>query len=532
MKSTAPQSLVLRLLLVGAGAVVGVLRHAAGPPSWTAGDRQPGPASAPTPVARPRATPPAPSPEPAGSRWLTALRETSERTPRVGLLPPRDHPARRRVTSLAFVAIFALGASLTAVAGDQVAGFTDQSQPAALESTAEASGTEAAAADGAEIDPIYGEDTAAADAPSSETTPTETPAAETPPAQSPAAEAPPATDPAATAGSAAPTSDAPAAPAPASSPTLAGDDIVLARPQGTDAAATAAPAPRAPARAKPSRRTPSPLFAPTRKASPARGLEVETEDPGAATIWLDRTLPDPTPPSRRLTKAFARQLTTTARAHGVDWAVLLGLLRARGELGSVPATRGELTKLARSLSRARDGGSRPLLAVSGDTAVADTAQALAHLHRALGLAALVHGLEWAETRLGERLLANQRISIYPSGRDDIAAGRIDVRVLALIAYLAETYGGATVSSLDSGHRLYSRPGVISAHKYGLAVDIAAVGSTSILGSQQPGGTTEHAVRSILLLPAELRPRQVISLLGLGGPSFPMADHADHIHAGF
>jgi hypothetical protein len=25
---------------------------------------------------------------------------------------------------------------------------------------------------------------------------------------------------------------------------------------------------------------------------------------------------------------------------------------------------------------------------------------------------------------------------------------------------------------------------------------------------------------------------VISLLGLGGPSFPLADHYDHIHVGF
>jgi hypothetical protein len=52
------------------------------------------------------------------------------------------------------------------------------------------------------------------------------------------------------------------------------------------------------------------------------------------------------------------------------------------------------------------------------------------------------------------------------------------------------------------------------------------------GSQQPGGVTEAAVRNILLLPAELRPLQVISLLGLGGPSFPMANHFDHIHVGY
>ncbi len=74
--------------------------------------------------------------------------------------------------------------------------------------------------------------------------------------------------------------------------------------------------------------------------------------------------------------------------------------------------------------------------------------------------------------------------------------------------------------------------MISAHTFGHAVDIAAVGDISIAGNQQPGGITEPAVRSLLLLPAELQPQQVISLLGLGGPSFPLRDHGDHIHVGF
>src|SRR3712207_8673382 len=47
------------------------------------------------------------------------------------------------------------------------------------------------------------------------------------------------------------------------------------------------------------------------------------------------------------------------------------------------------------------------------------------------------------------------------------------------------------------------------------------GGVSITGHQEPGGVTERAVRAILLLPSGLVPRQVISLLGLGGPSFPM-----------
>jgi hypothetical protein len=54
----------------------------------------------------------------------------------------------------------------------------------------------------------------------------------------------------------------------------------------------------------------------------------------------------------------------------------------------------------------------------------------------------------------------------------------------------------------------------------------------ITGHQQPGGITERAVRDMLLLPPELLPKQVISLLGLGGPSFPLANHYDHIHIGY
>jgi hypothetical protein len=90
----------------------------------------------------------------------------------------------------------------------------------------------------------------------------------------------------------------------------------------------------------------------------------------------------------------------------------------------------------------------------------------------------------------------------------------------------------TVSCLISGHRLYARPGVVSAHVYGLAADISALDNTPIMGHQSRGGITEHAVRDLLLLPAELQPQQVISLLGLGGPSFALANHYDHIHVGF
>jgi hypothetical protein len=273
--------------------------------------------------------------------------------------------------------------------------------------------------------------------------------------------------------------------------------------------------------------------APLRKAVER---EPEADEPNvAATVWLYRDLPDPTPPSRRLKPAFAHQLARVSARHHVDWALALAVLRARGDRGATPASKPELTELTKRLVRqdAKHDAWGSVLSLEGKTAFADRTIALRNLYRAVGLKALVKGFDWDKTRLEKKILNDKRITIYPGGRDDIANHRVNVRVLAMLEYLAEAHGQVTVSCLISGHRLYARPGVVSAHIYGLAADISEVGGVPILGHQQPDGSiTEKTVREILLLPVEMQPRQVISLLGLGGPSFPLANHYDHIHVGY
>ena len=262
--------------------------------------------------------------------------------------------------------------------------------------------------------------------------------------------------------------------------------------------------------------------------------ELDFDDGGYGVVWLHRTLPDPTPPAARLAPDFARTLVRTSRVHHVDWALVLGVLRASGHKDSWPASERSLRQLASRLSALKANADewRAALALGGRTSFADRAIALTRYNRAVGLQALVRGLLAEQSSLESRVLSDPRLDIYAGGRSDVASHRINVRVLALLRYLAESHGQVTVSSLNTGHRLYSRPGVISAHKYGLAVDISGLGGSSILGNQDPGGVTERAVRNILLAPIEIRPQQVISLLGLGGPSFPLADHYDHIHVGY
>jgi hypothetical protein len=261
----------------------------------------------------------------------------------------------------------------------------------------------------------------------------------------------------------------------------------------------------------------------------------ETAEGAHATVWIHLVLPDPTPPAMRLDPAFARELRLVARAAGVRWWLVLAVVRARGGDTRVPATHAELRRIAQRLATLRETHGRwrsVLMLGHRHHRFANKTMALARYDRAAGLRSLVQGLERAKPRLEPKVLLDRHIDIYAGGRVDIALHRIDVRVLVLIRYLRFTFNQVTVSSLFSGHRYYARPGVVSAHMYGLAADISAVAKTPIIGNQQPGGVTERAIKAILRLPSEMQPQQVISLLGLGGPSFPLADHYDHIHVGF
>ena len=273
--------------------------------------------------------------------------------------------------------------------------------------------------------------------------------------------------------------------------------------------------------------------APAKKSAPLQPLDTEASLPGA-TVWIHGPAVDPTPEAARLRIQFARELASYSRQAGVDWALVLAVLRADGRDGRSPATGNQLRSLSLRLARygGRANGWAAALSVSSQPTFADRVVALRHYYRAVGMASLVHGLLSQKRDLEDRVLHDQRLLIYPGGRSDVAAHKVDVRVLAVMLYLADTFHQVTVSCLISGHKLYARPGVVSAHIYGRAVDVAALGGVSIYGHQQPGGVTEQAVRAMLFLPGGMLPAQVISLLGLGGPSFPLANHYDHIHVGY
>jgi hypothetical protein len=456
--------------------------------------------------------------------------QAPEARPEAPAARARVSAPRRLAVGFALTAIFFAGAALTAGAGNEVAGLIEDT------STTEATLTSSTPApDASAADPSAG----SAEAPAAPSAPADgsTDAS----ADSSSDDDAPATGHGSSAGqpssssasdSAAPSDGSADASASGAAPTVTPAPIAPSKP----AARTRPAAKRTHAHSQWVLSVPRAKKRPAahRHATVATAAQEAAETPGAApVIWLNRTLPDPTPPSRRLTRRFAHRLLSISRANHVGWPLVLGVLRAQGRTGAAPASRLELRRTARALAAVAGRGDwNAALAVTGRTAMADQAVALMHYDRAVGLSGLVDGLMVHKEDLVNRVLHDGRVTIYPGGRQDLASDRVDVRVVVLIEYLADTYGQITVSCLISGHRLYARPGVISAHIYGRAVDIADLGGISIFGHQEPGGITERAVRAILLLPSELQPKQVISLLGLGGPSFPLANHNDHIHIGY
>jgi len=138
----------------------------------------------------------------------------------------------------------------------------------------------------------------------------------------------------------------------------------------------------------------------------------------------------------------------------------------------------------------------------------------------------------SKSQLQRQVLADPRIEIYSCGRSDVATGQIDRRILAVLEYLVARGYRLTITSLKCGHSIMTTSGNVSAHSTGDAVDIAMVNGIPIYGNQGSGSITEAVINDLLQLQGAMEPAQIISLMNMGGPTFSMPDHDDHIHVGY
>jgi hypothetical protein len=139
----------------------------------------------------------------------------------------------------------------------------------------------------------------------------------------------------------------------------------------------------------------------------------------------------------------------------------------------------------------------------------------------------------SKEELEKRVLADKALEIYECGRQDIATGQIDRRVLAMLEYLVSKGYELTITSLKCGHSIMSASGYVSEHSTGDAVDIPVINGVPVTGNQGPETLTDELIRTVLQLQGTMHPHQVISLEDLPGEtSFALADHYDHVHVGY
>jgi murein DD-endopeptidase MepM/ murein hydrolase activator NlpD len=135
--------------------------------------------------------------------------------------------------------------------------------------------------------------------------------------------------------------------------------------------------------------------------------------------------------------------------------------------------------------------------------------------------------------LQRRVLADGAIELSGCDRIEVRGGLIDRRILATLAYLSEQGFRLTITSMLCGrHGSITTSGNISNHSFGGAVDIATINGVPVLGNQGPGTLTHELLKAVLRLQGTMVPDELISLEELGGPSFAMSDHADHVHIGY
>jgi hypothetical protein len=129
-------------------------------------------------------------------------------------------------------------------------------------------------------------------------------------------------------------------------------------------------------------------------------------------------------------------------------------------------------------------------------------------------------------------LTHPRISWRPEAREDVAAGRVDPRVLQVLLYLAERHRLGPLGPLITGHSYYVQGTLTpSNHAFGRAVDIAVIDGSPV-SVANPGAW--DAIEMVLALPPPQLPDE------LGGPWFLQhpsvsvftADHDDHLHVGW
>jgi membrane-bound lytic murein transglycosylase B len=128
----------------------------------------------------------------------------------------------------------------------------------------------------------------------------------------------------------------------------------------------------------------------------------------------------------------------------------------------------------------------------------------------------------SKAQLQRSVLSDPGISIYACGRQDIASGAIDKRILAVLAFLSRSGLDPTVSGLRCEQAAATSTGAPTPAFLGDSVEISAINGVPLAGHQGAGTITDLTVRTLMTLPAQFVPSSILSLMHYPGFSGTVA----------
>ncbi|HEY5045339.1 MAG TPA: lytic murein transglycosylase, partial [Solirubrobacteraceae bacterium] len=140
----------------------------------------------------------------------------------------------------------------------------------------------------------------------------------------------------------------------------------------------------------------------------------------------------------------------------------------------------------------------------------------------------------SKSQLELAVLSDPGVELDNRARHEVAAGAVDRRVLAVLAFLSRSGLKPTVSALRRGSAQILASGKVSPRDTGGAVYISRVNGIAIAGHEGSGTITDTTIRTLLTLRGEYVPSQIVSLMKYPNAANTLATRksASEIQIGF
>jgi murein DD-endopeptidase MepM/ murein hydrolase activator NlpD len=132
--------------------------------------------------------------------------------------------------------------------------------------------------------------------------------------------------------------------------------------------------------------------------------------------------------------------------------------------------------------------------------------------------------------LERAVLSDPEIRLQACDRQQVAEGKVDSRLLALLVFLSRSGLKPTVGQVRCVHTAHTATGPVSAYLPGDSMKITAINGVPIAAHQGVGTITDIAIRTLLTAKRSFVPKRIASLMKYPGVSATVAeaDHGDYI----